>query len=143
MLKEKIIAPDFTLLATDGEKHTLSNYRGQWILLYFYPKDDTPGCTKEACSFRDNLPNFDKLGVKVFGISADSPESHKKFINKYGLNFILLSDEEKSVIKTYEAGSVFTKRISYLIDPDGKIFKAYEKVNPSEHAAEVLKDLPK
>ena len=137
------IAPDFTLLNHQGEEVKLSEFRGKSVVLYFYPKDDTPGCTKEACSFRDNLPNFEKLGVKVFGISADSTASHKKFVGKYGLNFSLLSDVNKQVINLYEAGGISVKRISYLLDPDGKIFKAYDKVKPDEHAAEVLRDLPK
>ena len=141
MLEEKILAPDFTLPDQNGTVHSLSGYRGQWVLVYFYPKDDTPGCTKEACSFRDNLPNFDKLNVKVLGISADKPESHAKFVNKYGLNFTLLADPNRSAIKSYDAGGLTTKRISYLIDPSGHIYKIYPKVKPIEHAEEVLADL--
>jgi thioredoxin-dependent peroxiredoxin len=143
MLKEKSKAPNFKLLDQDGNEHALSAYLGKWVLLYFYPKDDTPGCTKEACSFRDNFPEFNKLGIKVFGISADSVESHKKFAEKYGLNFTLLSDQTKEVIKAYEAGGAFTKRVSYLVDTEGAIFKSYAKVIPADHAEEVLRDLPK
>jgi peroxiredoxin Q/BCP len=88
-------APDFTLFDQDEISHTLSDYRGQWVLLYFYPKDDTPGCTKEACSFRDNFSEFSKLNIKVFGISADSLESHKKFVQKFNLPFSLLADTDK------------------------------------------------
>ena len=141
MLKEQTLAPDFHLPDQNGAIHSLSGYLGQWVLLYFYPKDDTPGCTKEACSFRDNLPNFEKIKVKVLGVSADSPESHSKFVNKYGLNFTLLADPNRAVIKSYEAGGLATKRISYLIDPKGMIYKAYPKVSPAEHADQVLKDL--
>lgn len=141
MLKENTPAPAFTLADKDGKKHSLQDYRGKWLLVYFYPKDDTPGCTKEACAFRDNLPHFDKLAVQIVGISADSAGSHIKFADKYGLNFTLLSDPGKDVIRAYEAGGLAVKRISYLIDPDGNIFKSYAKVNPVSHAEEVLRDL--
>jgi len=142
MLEEKTKAPDFSLLDQSNVSHTLSQYKGEWVLLYFYPKDDTPGCTKEACAFRDNFPNFRKLNVKILGVSADTVSSHEHFIEKYGLNFILLSDPEKKVIEMYGAkGVLSTKRISYLIDPQGLIYKSYLKVDPSTHAEEVLKDL--
>lgn len=143
MLKENSVAPDFSLLDETGATHKLSQYLGSWVLLYFYPKDDTPGCTKEACSFRDNFPDFAKLNLKVLGISADTPESHAKFVKKYSLNFTLLSDRKREVIKIYEADGLRILRVSYLIDPIGKIFKTYPNVKPSEHAAEVLADLPK
>ena len=150
MLKIGTIAPDFELLDQDGKSHTLSGYIGNFVLIYFYPKDDTPGCTKEACSLRDDFPNFKKLKAKVFGISADSVKSHKKFAEKYDLPFTLLSDEKKSVLKKYKAigeksmfGKTFLgiKRMSYLIDKEGKIVKVYEHVKPEVHAEEVLRDL--
>lgn len=141
MLLEKTLAPDFELPDQNAVSHKLSNYRGQWVFIYFYPKDDTPGCTAEACAFQDSLPNFDKLNIKILGISADPTSSHYKFAAKYGLNFTLLSDDKKEVIKKYEAEGIFTKRISYLIDPEGQIYKAYAVVKPDTHAEEVLADL--
>ena len=143
-------APDFTLPNQDGKKVKLSDLKGQWVLLYFYPKDNTPGCTKEACSMRDSMPQFDSEGLKVLGISIDSVESHKKFSQKHNLSFDLLSDKEKKVVKTYGVwgkkkfmGKEFmgTRRMSFLIDPQGKIAKIYEKVKPAKHAQEVLEDL--
>ncbi len=143
-------APDFTLKDQDNKSHKLSDYRRQWVLIYFYPKDNTPGCTIEACSFRDNLNELKKYQVQVIGISADSVNSHKKFHQKQNLNFPLLSDPEKSVIKKYQAwgvkkfiGKTFegVLRISYLIDPQGIIKKTYPKVNPLNHAKEVINDL--
>ncbi len=141
MLPPQTSAPDFTLPDQNAVDHKLSTYLGQWVLLYFYPKDDTPGCTIEACSVQDNLSKFDDLKIKVLGISADPISSHQKFAQKYALNFTLLSDDKKEVISKYEAGGIFTKRISYLIDPQGEIFKAYENVNPETHVPEVLEDL--
>ena len=124
MLDIKTIAPDFKLLDQDGKEHSLSYHHGSYVLIYFYPKDDTPGCTKEACVIRDMYKDFESNGVKVFGISADSVESHKKFAEKYQLPFTLLSDSKKEVIKLYGAdGALYTKRISYLIGPDGVIEK--------------------
>lgn len=135
------MAPDFELLDQNKEKHKLSNYSEQYVLIYFYPKDDTPGCTKEACMIRDNYDAFKEKKVKVFGISADSPESHQKFIEKYHLPFTLLSDEKKEVAKLYNADGIFLKRISYLIAPGGKIEKFYPNVDPANHADEILQDL--
>lgn len=143
MIPSKTLAPDFTLPDQNATDHKLSDYLGQWVLIYFYPKDDTPGCTIEACSIQDNLPKFDELKIKVLGISADPVSSHQKFAQKYELNFTLLSDNKKEAINKYEASGIFTKRISYLVDPQGQIFKAYENVNPETHAAEVLEDLKK
>lgn len=141
MLTPQTPTPDFTLPDQNAVDHKLSDYLGQWVLLYFYPKDDTPGCTIEACSVQDNLPKFEELKIKVLGISADPVSSHQKFAQKYGLNFTLLSDNKKEVINKYEAGGIFTKRISYLIDPQGQILKVYANVNPETHVAEVLEDL--
>lgn len=143
-------APDFTLFDQHNVQHTLSDYRGSWVLLYFYPKDDTPGCTKEACAFRDSFPEFEKLDMPIFGVSTDSVKSHDKFVKKYGLPFTLLADENKQVVQLYDAwgekkmyGKEYegTHRISFLIDPAGKIAKVYEKVKPLVHAEEVLQDV--
>ena len=142
MLETNIKAPDFSLKDQDGKMHTLSHHRGGYVLVYFYPKDDTPGCTKEACIIRDLYGEFERMGVRVFGISADSVESHKQFAQKYALPFTLLSDPAKETIAAYGAsGGPFTKRISYLIDPDGIIVKAYADVDPMTHGGEILKDL--
>lgn len=141
MLREMTVAPSFELLDQNKKVHNLENYKGQWVLIYFYPKDDSPGCTKEAANFRDNIDKFKNLNVNVIGISPDSTESHKKFTEKYKLPIILLSDPEKEVIGKYHAKGIITKRISYLINPDGKIEKVYPKVNPTKHAQEILKDL--
>jgi peroxiredoxin Q/BCP len=143
-------APDFVLPDQDGKEIKLADLSGQWILLYFYPKDNTPGCTKEACAIRDTMPQFDQKGLKVMGISVDSVESHKKFSEKHRLPFDLLSDDQKKVVRSYGVwgqkkflGREFmgTRRTSFLIDPDGKIAKIYEKVKPAEHARQVLQDL--
>ena len=140
-------APNFSLPDETGKIHFLKDYKGKWLLLYFYPKDDTPGCTKEACSFRDMSPDFKKNKIVVLGVSKDSVASHQKFAKKYHLNFPILSDESKEVIKAYKAwgkkkfmGREFegTLRNSYLINPAGEIVKTYEGVNPLSHAKEVL-----
>ena len=135
------LAPDFTLFDQNSLEQTLSSLKGQYVLIYFYPKDDTPGCTMEACSIRDNINKFKDFDVKVFGISADSPESHKKFIAKYDLPFDLLSDPKKKAVKAYDADGLFIKRISYLIGKEGEILKFYPNVNPSKHAGQILEDL--
>jgi peroxiredoxin Q/BCP len=143
-------AKDFTLLDQDGASHTLSSYRGKWVLLYFYPKDDTPGCTVEACTIRDQFKDFKKIGAVVLGVSTDSVASHKKFAAAYELPFTLLADEQKEVVGAYGVfgekkfmGRTYmgTLRTSFLIDPDGNIAKVYEKVKPEAHAAEVIADL--
>lgn len=139
-LKEGDKAPNFAALDQNGKQHTLAGYRGKWILLYFYPKDSTPGCTKEACSFRDEFSDL-KGKVEVLGVSHDRVESHAKFASKHQLPFALLSDPQKKIIEDYGAkGFFFTKRISYLIDPEGRIAKAYPSVSPARHAREVLED---
>lgn len=134
-------APDFILFDQDSNQQQLSKYLGQLVLVYFYPKDDTPGCSKEACGLRDNYTEFEKHGVKVLGVNHDSPESHKKFIDKYELPFTLLSDPKKEMIKQYGAGGMMTRRVSYLIGKDGSILKYYAKVDPTTHASEILNDL--
>lgn len=137
-------APNFTLLDQNGEDQTLSDYFGKKIVVYFYPKDDTPGCTKEACSIRDNINTFEENGIIVFGISYDSPNSHKKFAEKYNLPFILLSDSAKSVAKLYNSnGFLMAKRNTFLIDKDGIIFKVYKNVDVSTHTASILNDFSK
>ena len=151
-LKSGDTAPDFILLDQDGKKHKLSDYRGQWVLVYFYPKDDTPGCTKEACSIRDMMPDFKKLKLKVFGVSIQGVVSHKKFAEKYDLPFTLLADEDKKVVEKYGVWGkkkfmgreyMGTFRTSFLINPKGKIAKVYENVKPEVHADEILADLKK
>lgn len=143
-------APLFTLEDEEGKKHTLGSYQGKWVLVYFYPKDDTSGCTKEACAIRDSYPAFKKLDAVVFGISADSVTSHKKFAEKYELPFTLLSDPKKKTIRAYGVWQKKTfmgkkymgiVRTSFLIDPMGVVKKVYEKVKPDLHAEEVLRDL--
>lgn len=143
-------APNFTLPDQDNKKHKLGDYIGSWLLIYFYPKDNTPGCTKEACMIRDNFPFFEKLDLKVIGISADSVESHKKFIKKHNLPFTLLSDEKKETLEKYgvlKEKSMFGRsfmgimRTSFLIDDKGRVVKIYENVKPAIHAEEVLEDV--
>ncbi len=143
-------APDFTLSDQDGKTQTLSDYKGSWVLIYFYPKDDTPGCTKEACAIGANFPAFEKLKVVVLGISTDSIKSHKKFADKYKLPFTLLSDEQKEIVNLYGVWGkkkfmgreyMGTNRSSFLVDPKGIIAKVYEKVTPDTHAEEVLEDI--
>jgi peroxiredoxin Q/BCP len=150
MIKIGQKAKDFKLPDQNGEIHKLSDYKGSWVLLYFYPKDDTPGCTKEACSIRDDFHNFKKLKCKVLAVSGDSVKSHKKFEEKYDLPFPILSDEKREVLKEYDAlgeKSMFGKkyvgilRTSYLINPDGKLAKIYKNVKPEIHAQQVLIDL--
>lgn len=134
-------APDFTLPGDDGRMVKLSDYRGkQPVVLYFYPKDETAGCTKEACAFRDNLSDFKKAGVEVLGVSVDSIESHQKFKQKENLNFTLLSDEKKEVTNRYGvlASSGVARRVTFIIDKNGTVRKIYRDVSPEEHAAEVL-----
>jgi len=143
-------APNFQLLDQEGRKHKLSDYRGKWVVLYFYPKDLTPGCTFEAVGFSKLIKQFEKLNAVILGISADSVESHQKFCQKKKLKITLLSDPDKKVIKKYNAwgkkkfmGKEFegVLRVTYLINPEGKIAKFYDKVNPLTHPKEVLEDL--
>ena len=139
-------APDFRLQDQNGTWHTLDDHRGKWITLYFYPKDDTPGCTKEACAFRDDIFAFDELGAVVLGISLDDVASHAEFAEKYSLPFPLLADTEAKTAKAYGVlttmGSFkMAKRETFLIDPAGNIAKHYAKVSPAEHSRQVLGDL--
>lgn len=143
-------APDFSLIDQNGIAHVLSDYKGKWIILYFYPKDDTPGCTKEACEFRDIHNELTKRNVVVLGISKDSVASHTKFAKKFNLPFPLLSDESLTTIKAYGAwgekkfmGKSYQGilRKTFLIDPNGQMKKEYPKVFPPGHAATVLGDI--
>ena len=150
MPKKGSKAPDYTLPDQDGKIHTPSEYLGKWVLLYFYPKDDTPGCTIEACTLRDQFKDFTIIGAVILGVSTDSVSSHKKFANAYKLPFTLLADEHKEVVGRYGVfgekkfmGRIYmgTKRTSFLIDPSGEIAKVYEKVKPEQHAVQVITDL--
>jgi thioredoxin-dependent peroxiredoxin len=150
MLKIGRKAPAFSLLDQDSQTHTLKQYLGQWTLIYFYPKDDTPGCTKEACMIAEVYKDFKRMKVQVLGVSKDTPKSHKKFAEKYSLPFTLLSDPTMEMMDKYGAFVVKkmygkevrgTNRISYLIGRDGKIAKVYPEVDPATHALESLKDL--
>jgi thioredoxin-dependent peroxiredoxin len=141
-LKEGMEAPDFSLPDAYGVMHQLSDYRGKYVLLYFYPKDDTPGCTAEACAFRDHNAVISE-NIQVLGISSDSVSSHKNFSEKFNLPFPILSDSDKEVIKSYGAAGIYTRRISYFIDPEGIIVKKYQKVEPAKHAKEIISDYAK
>lgn len=147
MLETGILAPDFTLLDQDGKPHSLSDYRGQKVILYFYPKDSTSGCTKQACNFTELLPHFREKNAVVLGVSKDSVASHKKFQEKYDLGFTLLSDPEKKVIQLYDVWkekNMYGKitmgvvRTTYLIDENGIITRALGKVNAAGNPAEML-----
>lgn len=150
MLKLKSKAPAFTLPDQEGKDHSLKDYLDKWVALYFYPKDDTPGCTKEACSFRDNYSKLKRAGIVVFGVSVDPVRRHAKFAEKYALPFTLLADEEKTVVAKYGVWGkkkfmgreyMGTMRTTFLIDPTGKIAKVYENVKPDAHAEAILADV--
>src|SRR5579871_987612 len=143
-------APDFTAMNDKGEKVKLSDFKGKKVVLYFYPKDDTPGCTKEACNFRDGFAEIKSRGAVVLGVSADSVDSHKKFKNKFELNFPLLSDPDKKMIESYgvwQEKSMYGKkymgveRTTFIIDSQGKISHIFPKVKVAEHYDEVLEAL--
>jgi thioredoxin-dependent peroxiredoxin len=141
------VAPLFKLQDQDGKWHSLSDYKGKWVVLYFYPKDDTPGCTTEACAFRDNIFAFDKEGAVVLGISVDDVGSHKAFAEKHSLPFTLLADPSKAttkeygVLKTYMGMLEMAHRETFIIDPQGRIAKHYETVDPDGHSTVVLDEL--
>ena len=146
-LNEGDKAPAFTVETSGGGKLSLADYLGKNVILYFYPKDDTPGCTKEACAFRDGFADFKKRGAVVLGVSPDPVKSHDKFVKKFQLPFTLLADTDKKIVEAYGVWGekVFmgrkymgTHRVTFLIGPDGKIKKIWPKVKPEEHAAEVL-----
>lgn len=144
-------APDFSLIDQDGIVHSLKDYAGKWLVLYFYPKDNTSGCTTEACNFRDERDAIAEFGnAEIVGVSKDSVASHKKFADKHGLNFSILSDPDHTTIEAYDSwgtrkfmGREYqgTFRNTFIINPDGEIVKKYESVDPKKHAAEIIKDL--
>ena len=146
-LSEGDKAPNFSIPDQNGDIHSLQDYAGKHVLLYFYPKDDTPGCTTEACNFRDDYSQYKDANVVILGVSPDSPASHKKFQEKYQLPFTLLADEKHEVCELYKVWGLkksFGKeyegvhRTTYLIDPEGIIQKVFQKVSPAKHSAEVL-----
>lgn len=139
-------APAFALPDQNGKAHTLKDYTGQWVVLYFYPKDDTPGCTKEACSFRDDLYRLEKLGAKVIGVSVDDTDSHAKFAQKYRLPFPLLADRDGKIADSYGALTdlgllKIAKRYTFLIDNSGNIARVYQSVDTSRHSQQIITDL--
>lgn len=149
MLQEGTKAPDFSAQDQFEKTHTLADYKGKWLILYFYPKDNTPGCTKEACAIRDAWTDFNTAGLSVLGVSKDSTKSHMKFAEKYSLPFPLLADEDRKILQAYEAegekkmwGKSFLGilRVTYLINPDGVIAKIYPNVKPDKHAKQILED---
>ncbi|MBQ1532486.1 MAG: thioredoxin-dependent thiol peroxidase [Solobacterium sp.] len=150
MLEVGTKAPEFTLPDQNGMMHSLEEYRGRKVILYFYPKDNTAGCTKEACSFADRYPQITEKGAVVLGVSKDPVSSHKKFEEKYNLPFTLLSDPDTEVIRAYDVWQEKTlygrkymgiERSTYLIDENGVIQKAYQKVKPVDHAENILQDI--
>lgn len=150
MLNTGTKAPDFTLPDQNGEMRSLKDYRGQKVILYFYPKDMTAGCTKQACGFAELYPQFVEKGAVILGVSKDTVASHKKFEEKYGLPFTLLSDTEKEVIQAYDVWkekknygkvSMGVVRTTYLIDEEGIIIKAFDKVKAADNPADMLKEL--
>ena len=139
-------SPDFNLTDSQGVYHRLSDYQNKWLVLYFYPKDDTPGCTKEACTFRDDLHQLENLGATVVGVSVDSGKSHAQFAKKYSLPFALLSDEKGMVAKEYGALTnlgffKIAKRYTFLIDPSGILQKSYFDIDTSKHSQQIIDDL--
>jgi len=139
-------APEFELPDQHGQLHSLEDYRDQWVVLYFYPKDETPGCTTEACEFRDNIFAYRELNAQILGVSLDDVESHRKFAENHSLPFPLLADIDGATadaygVKTKMMGWTVAKRQTFLIDPQGNIALHYEKVDPDEHSAQVLADL--
>lgn len=140
-------APDFSLQSPDGVRHTLKDFAGKWLILYFYPKDDTPGCTVEACSLRDARDDLAELGAEVIGISKDDASSHDKFKAKHSLNFTLLSDPEGTTIEAYGAwgkkmfGKEGIQRKTFIIDPNGAVVKVYGRVTPLGHGEQVVAEL--
>ncbi len=148
MTKHEIYpAPDFSLTGLDGVVHTLKEFSGKWVILYFYPKDDTPGCTAEACSLRDARDTLAEMGAEIIGISRDEPNSHEKFKAKYSLNFLLLTDADATVMRAYGAwgpkmfGKEGVLRKTFIINPEGKVVKVYGRVTPVGHGDQVIRDL--
>ena len=147
ILEPGVTAPAISATDQDGKSVTLEEYRGRRVVLYFYPKDDTPGCTKEACAFRDNFPKFNSVGVEVLGVSIDDEKKHKKFAEKYQLPFRLVSDPDRKIVEAYGVWGMKkfmgreymgTSRVTYLINGDGVIEHVWPKVTPEKHAEELL-----
>jgi peroxiredoxin Q/BCP len=152
LINEGEIAPDFTLLSSKGPEVALSDFRGKNVVLYFYPKDNTPGCTTEACDFRDSHHQFAEVNAVILGVSRDTANSHRKFVDKYDLPFLLLSDTEETVCKLYDVlkekkmfgkTGVGIERTTFIIDEEGKIAKIYRKVKVKDHVAEALSYIQK
>jgi thioredoxin-dependent peroxiredoxin len=136
------IAPDFSVKDTNGKTVTLSEFKGKTVVLYFYPKDDTPGCTKQAQSFRDSYPEYQGKEMIVLGVSRDDEASHKAFTEKYGLPFQLLADTDGSITKAYDVdGGGYAKRVTYIIDSEGKISHVLDKINTESHAKDILANI--
>jgi len=149
-LKKGDVAPEFSAATNGGRTISLADFKGKNVILYFYPKDDTPGCTKEACAFRDHFADFKKMGTVVLGVSTDPVKSHDKFVHKFKLPFTLLADEDRKIVEAYGVWGeksfmgrkyMGTHRVTFLIGPDGRIKKIWPRVKPEEHAAEVLAGL--
>ena len=141
-LKVNTVAPNFTLTDAAGIPHTLSDYQGQFVILYFYPKDNTPGCTREACNFRDSFSEIRALNATILGVSWDSSKNHVSFTEKYSLPFTLLSDTRGDVSKVYDAAGWFMpKRYTYIIDPNGEIVNVYTKFDISAHSTEIISSI--
>lgn len=134
-------APNFQAKDQHGNTRSLSEFKGKNVVLFFYPEDDTPGCTKEACAFRDSMDLFEKSNTVVLGVSTDDVDSHHAFVEKYKLPFTLLADPDREIVQAYNAGDGRAKRVTFLIGPDGQILRAYQKVDPSSHADQILDDL--
>ncbi|MBD1853057.1 peroxiredoxin [Leptolyngbya sp. FACHB-711] len=141
-LTEGATAPNFTVKDTHGNTVTLSNYAGKTVVLYFYPKDDTPGCTKEACGFRDYYSDYQGKDITVFGVSMDDETSHQAFTQKYNLPFPLLADVDGKITKAYDVdGGGYSKRVTYVIDGSGKIAKVYSTIDTASHATDILAEI--
>jgi thioredoxin-dependent peroxiredoxin len=146
-MKPPYPAPDFALPDLEGKTHTLKDYAGKWVVLYFYPKDDTPGCTTEACSLRDARDTLAEMGAEIIGVSKDDANSHEKFKAKYSLNFTLLTDKDRQAIEAYGAwgkkmfGQEGILRKTFIIDPKGQVVKVYGRVTPMGHGDQVIADL--
>ena len=142
-------APDFSLLGLDGKNHSLKDFKGKWVVLYFYPADDTPGCTTEACSLRDSRDTLAEMGAEIIGVSKDDPNIHEKFKAKYSLNFLLLTDPDAIAINDYGAwgkkmyGREGILRKTFIINPEGEVVKVYGRVTPMGHGEQVVEELKK
>ena len=135
--------PDVEFVTEGGEKLSAGDLEGEKTVLYFYPKDDTPGCTKEACAFRDRMSDYERAAIRVYGVSLDSPESHRRFREKYNLNFPLLTDEgggAADALGVLRESGKSANRVTFLLDPDGRIARVYPEVSPETHADEILED---